>query len=225
MAAFVVSVPASGSHARCLPESARAETPRALRVVHRKPASPLGTSFVADRPLAARREFFGGDADAVAGWVITDAVASSSSAAGVGAPCIQANMRKGRNSALHLIWSEIRKIFFPQTFNSRDDVKRRLKMVIAHDRTDMSPEAMDDMRREILSVVSKYVDLEQEEVEFALEADDRVTALIANFPIKSIKTNSSARGEGSPGASSGSPSPSASVSPSKSTPESSSDSA
>ena len=67
---------------------------------------------------------------------------------------------------------------------SASKARERLQLVLAHDRTDLSPDLLDQMREEILKVVAKYVEIDLEEGAVSLETEDRMTALVANLPIK-----------------------------------------
>lgn len=78
------------------------------------------------------------------------------------------------------------RIFINTSRGSRDDVKRRLKLVLAHDRSTLNASTLEKMRKEILTVVSKYVELDTDSLEFSIRTDNRMTALIANLPIRRI---------------------------------------
>ena len=67
---------------------------------------------------------------------------------------------------------------------SANTARERLQLVLAHDRSDLSPELLDQMRKEILEVVAKYVEIDIESGAVSLETEDRMTALVANLPIK-----------------------------------------
>ena len=67
---------------------------------------------------------------------------------------------------------------------SAETARERLQLVLAHDRSDLNPELLEQMRREILEVVARYVEIDIEEGDVSLETEDRVTALVANLPIR-----------------------------------------
>lgn len=73
--------------------------------------------------------------------------------------------------------------------NSRNDVKQRLQLLLAHDRADITPQILEKIRREIVQVVSKYVEIDDEGLEFMLESDQRLSALVVNFPIRRIRSD------------------------------------
>ena len=82
-------------------------------------------------------------------------------------------------------------VIFPRSSdaNSGQKAKERLQAVLAHDRATITPEIIERMRQEILDVVARYVDVDREEMEFGLENSQRITSLIANFPIRKVKSD------------------------------------
>ncbi len=90
--------------------------------------------------------------------------------------------------AIPIISNLLERLFGPsEDPHSRDDVKRRLQIVLAHDRLALDPQTLEMMRQEIIAVVSRYVEVDFESLEFSLATNERVTALTANLPIRRIR--------------------------------------
>jgi len=85
------------------------------------------------------------------------------------------------------------KFFKREKDNSRSEVKQRLQLLLAHDRADITPQILEKIRREIIEVVSKYVEIDDEGLEFMLESDQRLSALVVNFPIRRIRSDEEER--------------------------------
>jgi cell division topological specificity factor len=79
------------------------------------------------------------------------------------------------------------RLFQRQNVTSGTQVKQRLKFILAHDRAAIEPQVFDNMRHEIMRVVSKYVELDEGSLDIRLESDKRMTALIANLPIRMVR--------------------------------------
>lgn len=71
---------------------------------------------------------------------------------------------------------------------SKDDAKKRLKLVLLQDRSLLPPDKFEAMKKEIFEVVSKYIDIDLQALEVNVEKVDQSMALIANIPIRAKKT-------------------------------------
>ena len=75
---------------------------------------------------------------------------------------------------------------------SKDDAKNRLRVLLIHDAVDLTPAQMDQMRDEILEVVSKYVEIDPDGMEFRLDKEDGHIALVSNLPVRRVTARAAA---------------------------------
>lgn len=75
--------------------------------------------------------------------------------------------------------------------SSKDVAKERLKLILIHDRADLSPELLELIKGEIMNVIARYVEIDNSDVEVKLtkvkEQDGNAPALVANIPIKKMR--------------------------------------
>jgi cell division topological specificity factor len=67
--------------------------------------------------------------------------------------------------------------------DARSDACNRLKLVLMHDRTQLSPAMMAQLRDELVEVISKYVEIDRSALDLNLESESNTIALVANIPI------------------------------------------
>ncbi len=76
---------------------------------------------------------------------------------------------------------------------SKRVAKDRLKLVLIHDRANCSPELLDMIKTDIIKVISKYMEIDEEGLEVNMGntkseiSDAIVPALYANIPIKKMR--------------------------------------
>jgi len=81
--------------------------------------------------------------------------------------------------------------FFSNFFkkeNSKDEAKNRLKLVLIQDRAMLPSGVLENMKDDILKVLSKYVEIEKSKLNIEVcpyDEDPRKIALVANIPIVS----------------------------------------
>lgn len=72
-----------------------------------------------------------------------------------------------------------------KTPKSADTARDRLKLVLINDRTDLTPAEMDSMKNELLTVISRYIDIDPSAVRIDMTQEGREQRLLAEIPIRS----------------------------------------
>jgi len=70
---------------------------------------------------------------------------------------------------------------------SADAAKERLQLVLIHDRTDLSPGLLENLRDELVAVISRHVDVDTSAVSLEMTSEGREQRLIADIPLKTRK--------------------------------------
>lgn len=72
------------------------------------------------------------------------------------------------------------------TADSKETARQRLRLVLIQDRLDLSPEKMEQMKREIWEVVSRYMVVEDDFMEFEVRRLDELLLLVSNIQVKDL---------------------------------------
>lgn len=87
---------------------------------------------------------------------------------------------------------ELFKIFSTKA-SPKDVAKERLRLILIHDRAKLSPEILESIKEDILKVLSKYVEIDNGEIDVKMTTTEEIQgdtpALIASIPIKRMKIN------------------------------------
>ncbi|MBR6301653.1 cell division topological specificity factor MinE [bacterium] len=67
--------------------------------------------------------------------------------------------------------------------NTRDIAKNRLRVVLMQDRTNLTPELLERMRKELVELLSKYVEMDKEALELNFDQEGDQMALMLSIPV------------------------------------------
>ena len=70
---------------------------------------------------------------------------------------------------------------------SASKAKERLQLVLIHDRTDLPPGVMDQLKDEIIEVISRRVEIDPAAVRIEMTQDGREQRLIADIPLRTAR--------------------------------------
>lgn len=77
----------------------------------------------------------------------------------------------------------IQKLLGQHQPSSRDLAKERLKLVLVHDRVDMSPQMLQILKDELIAVISKHLDVDQAGVRISIGEGSNRDRLVADIPL------------------------------------------
>lgn len=79
------------------------------------------------------------------------------------------------------------KLFGKDSGGSKNIAKERLRLVLVHDRSSVSPELLQVLKTELIKVISTYMEVDEQALEVSLETSDNQVALVANIPVRGMK--------------------------------------
>ena len=71
-----------------------------------------------------------------------------------------------------------------QRNKSAGQAKDRLKLVLINDRTDLSPGELENLKNELLQVISRYIEIDPSSVNITMAQEGREQRLLADIPLK-----------------------------------------
>ena len=75
----------------------------------------------------------------------------------------------------------------PKEENAKDVACKRLRVVLMQDRTNLTPELLQRMRKELVELLSKYVEMDKEALELNFEQEGEQMALMLSIPVVRAK--------------------------------------
>lgn len=67
--------------------------------------------------------------------------------------------------------------------------KERLRLVLMSDHLSLAPELVDAMKRDLVDVISRYVEVDRDKIDVHFENQENVVAMLANIPITGVNRN------------------------------------
>jgi len=94
----------------------------------------------------------------------------------------------------------LNRIFGEKQPSSRQVAKERLQLVLVHDRIKISPAMLERMKDELITVISRYVEIDADSVEVTFTQSKRQSRLVADIPLVGPARRAGPRKQASVGA-------------------------
>lgn len=87
----------------------------------------------------------------------------------------------------------INRVFGRDSGSSKDIAKERLRLVLVHDRANVSPQFLEMLKNELIRVISEYMEIDDAAMDVNLTSAENSVALVASIPVRRMKRSVSAR--------------------------------
>ncbi|MBP2649625.1 MAG: cell division topological specificity factor MinE [Firmicutes bacterium] len=85
----------------------------------------------------------------------------------------------------------IQKMLGKEAAGSKQIAKERLRLVLVHDRVNVSPQFMEILKEDMIKVISNYMEINEREMEVNLTQTESSVALVASIPVNRMKRGGS----------------------------------
>ncbi len=76
---------------------------------------------------------------------------------------------------------------FGRPTTSAEIAKNRLKLVLSYDRTNLTPELLNTLQDEIVSAISRHLEIDRAGMTVSTQRGDQGDHLVADIPIRSLR--------------------------------------
>jgi cell division topological specificity factor len=66
--------------------------------------------------------------------------------------------------------------------------KERLRLVLLSDHLSLAPDVVESLKRDLLEVISRYVEVDQSQCDVSFEQQEKQVAMLANIPIVAMRS-------------------------------------
>ncbi|MGM0452520.1 MAG: cell division topological specificity factor MinE [Thermodesulfobacteriota bacterium] len=80
---------------------------------------------------------------------------------------------------------------------SKDVAKKRLKFALVYDKLEVRDDMLEDLQKDLVEVISRYFEIDRQQLSLDIERAEGSSALILNTPILSARHQKAAQSEAS----------------------------
>lgn len=70
---------------------------------------------------------------------------------------------------------------------SAEIAKERLRLVLVHDRSSVTPQFLERLKEDLIRVISEYMDIDTATMDVRLAQSENQAALVASIPVRRVK--------------------------------------